>query len=199
MNEYRDAAGSARRSIGATRHPGARRAILTAARELLSEGGAEFSIEAVARRSGAGKPTIYRWWKGKAQLLAEVIEEEKDAVLTTPDTGALVGDLVAYTRDLFRFWRDNPVGAATRGLIAEAQTSAPALETLREEFLPRRLALVRPMFTRAALRSEIAAEAVENVLELWVAFAWFRLLTGRLDADPALEPMLSRIAASAVR
>lgn len=61
-----------------------REAILRATRELLAEVGfARLSIEAVARRASVGKPTIYRWWPDKSQLvfdavadLSELLDEE---------------------------------------------------------------------------------------------------------------------------
>ncbi len=70
----------ARRSIGAQRNPDSERAILDAARDLLAEEGlAGFSIEAVARRARAGKPTIYRWWPDKTRLLLAVYAGLKDS------------------------------------------------------------------------------------------------------------------------
>ena len=62
-----------RTSIGAQRNPDSEEAILAAAEAILiEEGFAAFSIEAVARRAKAGKPTIYRWWPSKAALLLDV-------------------------------------------------------------------------------------------------------------------------------
>jgi AcrR family transcriptional regulator len=203
MNEAADAPPASplvapRSSIGARRHPEAQRAILAAAHDLLREQGyAGFSIEAVARRSGAGKPTIYRWWASKAALLAEVIEAEKGAVVPTPDTGTFLGDLMTYTTGLFGFWRHNPVGMATRALIAEAQTSDQALEALRDTYLPRRLVEIRPMFERAARRGELAEGAADDVMEFWVGYAWLHLLTGRLSIDATLERTMRCLAGGA--
>src|SRR5690554_2407569 len=67
------ASGKRRVSIGARRSPETETAILDAAEALLREGGlAGFSIEGVARRARAGKPTIYRWWPNKTRLLLDV-------------------------------------------------------------------------------------------------------------------------------
>ena len=73
QHEQPDDSDERRRSIGSRRNPETQEAILEAAEALLLEGGvAGFSIEAVARRARAGKPTIYRWWPNKTALLLEV-------------------------------------------------------------------------------------------------------------------------------
>jgi AcrR family transcriptional regulator len=179
-----------RASIGARRSPETEAAVKAAARELLAEKGyAGFSIEEVARRAGAGKPTIYRWWPNKAELFIAIYGIEKDAAIPLPDTGSLRGDLLRYTRDLWRFWREDAAGRVFRGLIAEAQSSDTALAALRFKFMPERLASPRRMFLRAAERGEIASEEVDDRLELWVGFNWLQVLTDRLSED---EPSLQR-------
>ena len=85
----------ARRSIGAKRNPASAEAILEAAKTVLLEAGhAGFSIEAVARRARAGKPTIYRWWPSKAALLLDVYQRQKR--FTYPDTGSLEDDISVF-------------------------------------------------------------------------------------------------------
>ena len=88
-----------RRSIGAIRSLEAHRSILAAAREILDESGyAGFTIEAVARRARASKPTIYRWWKGKADLIMEVYEGERETALSVSDRGSLEQELTIRMR-----------------------------------------------------------------------------------------------------
>lgn len=60
---------------GRPRDPTRDTAILTAALDLFIEHGiAGMSIEQIARRAGVGKPTIYRRWSSKEQLVADAIE-----------------------------------------------------------------------------------------------------------------------------
>lgn len=181
-----------RASVGARRNPDSEAAVLAAARALLIERGyAGFSIDEVARRAGAGKPTIYRWWPTKADLFIAVYAEDKAASIAGADTGSLPGDLSAFTRALWTFWRDSPSGRAFRALVAEAQASEAALDALRNKFLPERLDHPRHIFARAAERGEIAAADVEMLLTLYVGFNWFQLLTGRIEEvdTAAIEQM----------
>lgn len=187
-----------RASIGARRNPAAEAAIIAAAREVLAERGyAGFSFEEVARRAGAGKPTLYRWWPTKADLLVEVYSGEKAATVRLPDTGALPGDLIAYTRALWAFWRDTPTGRAFRGLIAEAQLGDAAQATLRDKFLPDRLKDVRALFERGAAQGEILPETIEDLIVLYIGFNWFRLTTGRIEDDVPAISRMARLLASA--
>lgn len=173
-----------RTSIGSRRNPETAAAVLAAARELLVEKGyAGFSVEEVARRAEAGKPTIYRWWPTKADLFVALYGAEKTAAIPVPDLGRVVDDLTRYTASLWRFWRTNPAGGAFRGLIAEAQTSEAALAALRVKFLPERLGPLRTIFARAVGRNELNAADVEDRIALWVGFNWFRLLTAHIDDD----------------
>lgn len=179
------AAPLARPSTGARRNPASADAIRQAAADILAEDGyARFSIEAVARRARAGKPTIYRWWPSKAALLLDVYHRQKHGVVT-PDTGDLVEDLTAFLDSLFRHWRDTPTGPVFRSVIAEAQSDESAAEALGA-YMEERFAQSAQMIERALRRGEIAAHVDPRLaIELVVSFAWCRLLTGRLDMETA--------------
>ena len=175
---------TARKSIGAQRNPASETAILTAARELLAEEGlAGFSIEAVARRARAGKPTIYRWWPDKTRLLLAVYQGLKENV-PEPDTGSLEGDLHAFLTNLFEFWRTTPAGPVFRSILAEAQTNAEAGAAFAD-YHQERLARTAASFARNGLGLDKAT----LLAELAVNYAWGQLLAGRLDpgADEIAE------------
>src|SRR5690606_41634919 len=79
----------ARRSIGARRNPASQEAILDAAEAVLRENGiAGFSIEAVARRARARKPTIYPWAPHRTALTRDVYERHNNPK-PSPHTGSL--------------------------------------------------------------------------------------------------------------
>ena len=178
-----------RRSIGATRSPEAHASILAAASEILNESGyAGFSIDAVARRARASKPTIYRWWKGKAALIMEVYEKERETALTVPDRGSIERELIMRMRNLWRLWQRTPLGNALRSIIAEAQADPSALTQLREDFLPKRRAWTYTLFDRAVARGEISAQAdIESAITLIYSFNWYHLLTDQLGDEGAIK------------
>lgn len=182
-----------RTSIGSQRNPASEEAILKAAQDILLEGGLPaFSIEAVARRAKAGKPTIYRWWPSKAALLLDVYHRQKDGV-PHPDTGDIRKDLSLFLGGLIGFWRDGG-GAIFRSIIAEAQSDPAALQALQAYALSRcRQSGV--ILERGQARGEVRADIDPALLiELFSSFAWNRLLTSRLDVSrEEIEQIVSAV------
>lgn len=90
-------------SLPRRRSEKSRTAIVTATRELLLERGFDgLTIEAVAARAGVGKQTIYRWWPTRPALVADVMLEDADKLLSTVShSGSLAGDLVGWVGKLF--------------------------------------------------------------------------------------------------
>ncbi|GLQ54116.1 TetR/AcrR family transcriptional regulator [Devosia nitrariae] len=171
-----------RRSIGARRNPEAQEAILDAAEAILIEdGAAAFSIEAVARRARAGKPTIYRWWPTRGTLLLDIYHRQKPAVIHA-DTGSLEEDVTLFIERLLEYWKGG-AGQVFRVVVAEAQRDVACAEALRTYAAGRRRQTAA-MFERAIARGEISPDT-DSLLaaEMLAALAWHRLLTDRLAID----------------
>ncbi|WP_160120175.1 TetR/AcrR family transcriptional regulator [Rhodovarius lipocyclicus] len=184
---------TSRASIGNTRNPETHSAVLDAAEALLTEKGyAGVSMEAVARRAGAGKPTLYRWWPSKAALLMEVYERRKAEALAELPAGASAReDMAAMLESIMCFWRDTPAGQAFRSIVAEAQADPAALRMLRDEMLARGRASAAAMLRRAAEAGEIGPNPdTELMLDALFGMAWYRLLTHRLRRAPDEVPRL---------
>ncbi|MGA4729946.1 TetR/AcrR family transcriptional regulator [Micromonospora taraxaci] len=113
----------------ARRNETSRRAILTAAFDLLQEVGyAKVSIEGIATRAGVGKQTIYRWWPSKGAvifdaflLLSEGAEGEPP---TLPDTGDLAADLSLVLRATVEEMNDPRYEQPMRALATEITLDA---------------------------------------------------------------------------
>lgn len=173
-----------RRSIGARRNPDTEEAILVAAESILAESGlAGFSIEAVARRARAGKPTIYRWWPDRTALLLAVYHRQKPADVHT-DTGSIEEDVTQFFLRLLQHWGGTGAGDVFRYLVADAQTNARTAETLRGYLVARRVQS-GAMFMRGVARGELRDDIDPDfAAEIISAIAWQRLLTGRTGLTP---------------
>ena len=174
-----------RRSVGARRSPASAEAILEAAEAILVEEGYQgFSIEAVARRARAGKPTIYRWWPSKAALLLDVYQRQKRDVDFT-ETGSIEEEIYRLLRSLMRQWAGTATGQIFRSIVAEAQSDPAAAEALAAYAAERRRR-TGEIVTRAIRRGEISPDVdPEIVADMLAAYAWMQLLTGRLEKDDA--------------
>src|SRR5690554_6503429 len=181
-----------RRSIGARRNPETEQAILEAAEAIMAEEGiAGFSIDAVARRARAGKPTIYKWWPGKTALLLDVYHRHKPASVHM-DTGTVEGDVFAFLTGVFAHWGDTGVGQVFRFVIAEAQRDAVAAAALVEYSAERRIQSGK-VFQRGVERGELRPDVdVGLCADVLAEFIWQRLLTGRIERDPEQLRLVAR-------
>jgi AcrR family transcriptional regulator len=186
---------AARRSIGARRNPASQEAILDAALAILNEEGiARFSIEAVARRARAGKPTIYRWWPNRTALMLDVYKRFKNA-RAFADTGTLRGDLIAFLENqLLGFWKDSLCGTVYRAVISEAQNDPDAATALLNYQVDRKQVAVE-IVERAKARGEVGPEVNSAlVIDMVVSFAWHQLLIGQVsESMPLIEDVVDMV------
>lgn len=177
------AARTTHRSTGCRRNPATSQAIIAAAAGLLQEKGyARFTIEEVARRSGASKSTIYRWWSSKMLLLLDIYGADVEKLIVIPECGDVEREIVHLVRAIWKLWRETPSGQAYRSMIAEAQADPAAIEQFRSRFLPERRRLLLQTLQHAAARGELRPGVeLEIVVDLVFGFCWYRLLTGQID------------------
>ena len=106
--------GAGSRGRGRPRTPGAEDKILSAAlAEYGEHGWAGFTMDAVARRAGVGKSTVYLRWHDKVALLTEAVAT-RGLELTGVDTGTLRGDLKQLAGNLLRHFHSSAGWAAIR-------------------------------------------------------------------------------------
>jgi AcrR family transcriptional regulator len=176
------------RRPGRPRSEATRRAIEAAALDELRERGyASLTIEGIAARAGAGKQTIYRWWRSKADLVLDAMTGFADASIPIPDEGTLAGDLLAFLVATFRQGAARP---ALVGLMAEAVLDPEFATAFRERFLFARRAALRGILQQALDRGEIAPGTdPELLLDVVFGVMWYRLLLEHapLDDDAARE------------
>ncbi|MGA4844201.1 TetR/AcrR family transcriptional regulator [Streptomyces sp. G45] len=146
----------------APRRRGAARteALLQATLDLAAEVGyAGLSIEALARRAGVGKHTIYRRWPNKAALLLDALNRAWLTDLDYRDTGDLRSDLREQFLRSLAALADPPIGQVYRAVIAEAQSDPALRATLHERFLRTAEQSTLERVIRAQRAGELRADA----------------------------------------
>lgn len=112
---------------GRPRDPRTQRAILTAARKLLSTNGYDqISIESIAREADVSRPTVYRRWPSKAHVVFDAVFGWADNADVLEGSGDFATDLRHFVHGVCDFWREPIVASATMGILADRH-SDPAL------------------------------------------------------------------------
>lgn len=112
-------------------------AILEATRALLIEDGYEdMTVSQIAARAGVGKQTVYRWWKSKAEIVAEaalngVIAVEAEQPVATDD---LVTDVHTLIRNFTRPANESGGSALIRALASASAANETSGAQLWERF-----------------------------------------------------------------
>jgi AcrR family transcriptional regulator len=161
----------------------ARHKALAAAHDILmTEGLGRISIEAVAARSGVGKPTIYRNWANASELAMAALMEGHPEI--APDRqGNLRAALLRQITDIVQAF------ATTRGrqialALAAADPDSEMTRAFRNRIILSGREAGRHLFAEAIQRGEIATPAdVEVILDMIYAPIFYRLLVGHRPLD----------------
>ncbi|GHG74640.1 TetR/AcrR family transcriptional regulator [Streptomyces griseocarneus] len=142
---------------GSRRDEAARLAVLHAADDLLVEHGfGALTIEAIARRAGVAKQTIYRWWPSKVEILLDTLVEDSDKRLPVPVEKPTAESIRGYLRDFARFLADDPAGKVLLALIAQAQHDPDTAKSFHKRYLGPRRDQERDMVARAIEAGEVS-------------------------------------------
>src|SRR6476619_4564185 len=118
-------------------------AIMDAVCALLQEKSVrDLTIEAVAKRAGVGKPTLYKWWPTKATLVLAMLCERMAPNLEKPTGLSAEESLRFRVRSLIDAF-NGPFGKIVAGLIAEGQSEPSVLKEFFDRWVsPRRNATI---------------------------------------------------------
>ncbi|WP_285485392.1 TetR/AcrR family transcriptional regulator [Amycolatopsis sp. NBRC 101858] len=142
---------------GNRRDETARLAVLHAADDLLVEHGfAALTVEAIARRAGVAKQTIYRWWPSKVEILLDTLIEDSAKRFPVPADKPTADGIRGYLRAFARFLTRDPAGKVLLALLAQAQHDPGTAQSFRERYLGPRRDEERALLTRAIDAGEIA-------------------------------------------
>lgn len=146
------------KSAGRPRSEASRTAILDATRRLMTHTGVrDLSIEAIAKRAGVGKTTIYRWWPNKVAVVIEAFAEQLDMHMLSAGNESASENLTRQLERLMRQLRGRN-GKIIADLLAEAQSDAGVLEQFNHFYLHSR----RVAFGQTILAGQKSGEFSEN-------------------------------------
>lgn len=158
--------------------------VLDTAAELLRETGvAGCTIEAVSRRSGIGKPSIYRRWPHRTTLAVDAFARRIAIDVPVIDTGDARADLTAAFVAIAEQYRGAD-GYVFTELLAAAVLEPGAAQLMRDHFFLYRRERLFSIWREGVHRGQLDANVdPEDVLDLIFGAGIFRLLVGHQPID----------------
>ena len=164
-----------------------RNSILAAAAALLEKGGiGAVTMDAVAARSGAGKPTIYRYWPNREALAmaALMVPPMLPAPAQESHATALDGlrQQLLQVADVF----STPRGRNAVLMTASADAESELAKAFRNQVMLASREEGRVLLTRAAEEGTVRADlAIETALDMIYGPIFYRLLMGHAPVGAA--------------
>lgn len=171
-----------------------RDAVLTAAGELMLEGGlAAATMEAIAARAGVSKRTLYKYWPSRGAVAMEGFMRSAAASWSMPENVPAAESLEELVAATVRLFTGTPAGPLMRSLIADAQSQHEIATAIREQWLRPRRAVAADLLREGIASGEFRGGIdVEVALDLLFAPVYYRLLLGH-------ETLTSQFAVTSVR
>lgn len=131
--------------------------ILDAAlRSLVEDGYDAMTVEGIAAACGAGKATLYRRWRTKADLVIDAVRRRVDLRSEIVDTGDLAADMRAFLTAL-RADLLGPHGPLLAAFMAERVRHPALAEAFEQQYMADRRAGLRRLVRRAVARGDLPA------------------------------------------
>lgn len=175
---------------GRPRSESSRRAILDATRRLLTHVSVQkVSIEAIARKAGVGKTTIYRWWPNKAAVIMEAVFSQPafHNIMPTPRNA---DEGVRKQIDKLCRQLNGKNGRLVAEIIGEAQPDPEALKIFIETFLQDRYNTLSSYIEGGKQTGEFDANLdTDSAIDFVLGPIFFRLISGQELDDGFVSDM----------
>ncbi|WP_404786925.1 TetR/AcrR family transcriptional regulator [Altericista sp. CCNU0014] len=170
--------------IGRPRSEESQAAILDATWELLKTTSLrDLSIEAIARASGVGKTTIYRWWPNKAEVVMDAFIAKLSPEIQFPQSVSAT-EAIAQQMTLLVKAFSGEYGRIVAQIIAEGHACPEALTSYRDRFLYPRRAAAKAIIEQGIESGEFDPSLdPELAIDILYGAIYFRLLVGHLPLD----------------
>jgi AcrR family transcriptional regulator len=172
------------KQIGRPRSEESKAAILDATWELLKTTCLrDLSIEAIARASGVGKTTIYRWWPNKAAVVMDAFFEKLLPEIQFLQGLSATEAITQQMQSLIKAFAGD-YGRIVAQIIAEGQACPETLANYRDRFLYPRREAAKEIIQQGIASGEFDPHLdPELAIDILYGAIYFRLLVGHLPLD----------------
>lgn len=175
---------------GRPRSEESRRAILDATRRLLTHMSVQkISIEAIAKKAGVGKTTIYRWWPNKQAVIMEAVFNQPGFQNFMPQASEPFDGIKAQVEKLVRQLAGKN-GRIVAEIIGECQGDVEILKALVKNFFQDRYNVLAYYIQRGKGEGLFKESVdVEVAIDVVLGPIIFRLMSGQ-NLDEAFSRRL---------
>ncbi len=172
------------KSQGRPRSQKCYRAILNATIELLEDRTVrELSIEAIAKKAGVGKTTIYRWWPCKTAVVFDAFLEYMLPHTEYPECDSAIEAICEQVKLVVAAF-SGKIGRILAEILAEGQSDPERLVEYRERFLNGRRAAAAQLIARGKKNGEFPPDLdTDLAIDIIYGPIYYRLLVGHLPLD----------------
>lgn len=154
------------------------------------------TVDAIAHGASISKATLYRQWGGKQNLVIDALESTHPHIGTDQiDTGSLRGDLCEWVR-LSEQGPHKDIGLV-HAILHACTTNDDLAQAMRDRMINQERSSFDALFTRAAERGEIAADA-PALAYLPITFVGAYFLREFVDGTPPDEAYMIGLVDSVV-
>ncbi|EKD74581.1 MAG: transcriptional regulator, TetR family [uncultured bacterium] len=176
---------------GRPRSPKIRKAILKAARDLMNELGLSgVTMEAVARRAGVGKPTVYRYWPNRHAVAMATLMDERTLHPELKKTRSVLHSLEEQLC-LVAETLSSRQGRNLAAIIATSDPNTEIAKAFQNHFVMTRRNEGRGILEQGIRRKELRTHInIEVTLDQLYGALFFRVLLGHAVVDAAFVKAL---------
>lgn len=175
---------------GRPRSESSRLAILDSTRRLLTHNSVQkLSIEAIARKAGVGKTTIYRWWPNKSAVVMEAIFSQPafNNIMPTP-RNAVHGVTMQLDKLCRQMTGKN--GRLVAEIVGEAQSNPEALKIFTDTYLQDRYDTLSSYIDGGKQTGEFSDNInTDSAIDVVLGPTFFRLMSGQELDDTFIKDM----------
>jgi AcrR family transcriptional regulator len=184
---------------GRPRSESSRLAILDATRRLLTHSSVQkLSIEAIAKKAGVGKTTIYRWWPNKSAVVMEAIFLQPAFKNSIPTPRNAVHGVTMQLDKLCR-QMSGKNGRLVAEIIGEAQSNSEAINIFIKTYLQDRYDTLSSYIEGGKRTGEFSDELdTDTAIDVVLGPAFFRILSGQ-ELDEAFVENMTAMLIKALR
>jgi AcrR family transcriptional regulator len=161
-----------------------REAVLTAARELLVQGGpSAVTVDAVVARSGVAKSTIYRHWASRDELLVDVMRSSAPCLVSPPPELGFADAVRNLARQVGVIFADDEWARMVPALMMLKHHES-GLAHLEESLHEEQSHVLRDVVRRGIAEGLVPADVdLDEIAAHLIGPLFFALITGEIPID----------------